>query len=100
MAEDFSVERAAVKSILDGELGWRKFTRRWVPHILWVEQIEKSDVIPKSVDHPGKLCGEKHLGDHYKVLKKLRERFRKHGVRTLSKTSKMSSSLGWSDQLG
>jgi hypothetical protein len=34
MAGHFSVDRAAIKSILDRELSLRKFTRRWVSHIL------------------------------------------------------------------
>jgi hypothetical protein len=38
MAGHFSVDRATVKNILDGELGLRKLTRRWVPHILSAEQ--------------------------------------------------------------
>jgi hypothetical protein len=31
MTGNFSVDRAAIKSILDRELGLRKFTRIWVP---------------------------------------------------------------------
>jgi hypothetical protein len=38
MARHFSLDRAAIKSILDRELGLRKFTRRWEPHILSAEQ--------------------------------------------------------------
>jgi histone-lysine N-methyltransferase SETMAR len=38
MARNFLVDRATIKRILDQELGLRKFTRRWVPHILSVEQ--------------------------------------------------------------
>jgi hypothetical protein len=59
--------------------------------------IEKSDRIPNSIDYPSKLCGEKLSEDHYRVLKKFSEQFRKHGVTSLSKTSNMSSSRGWND---
>jgi hypothetical protein len=38
MAGHFSVDRATLKSILDRELGLRKFTRIWMPYILSVEQ--------------------------------------------------------------
>jgi hypothetical protein len=38
MAGHFSVNRAPIKNIFDPELGLRKFTRRWVPHILSAEQ--------------------------------------------------------------
>jgi hypothetical protein len=38
MAGYFSADRATIKSILDRELSLRKFTRRWVPHILSAEQ--------------------------------------------------------------
>jgi hypothetical protein len=34
MEGHFSVDRAAIKSILERELGLRKFTRRWISHIL------------------------------------------------------------------
>jgi hypothetical protein len=37
MAGHFSVCQAAIKSILDRELGLRKYTRRWLPHILSAE---------------------------------------------------------------
>jgi hypothetical protein len=60
-------------------------------------EIEKSDGIPKAVAHPSKPCGEKLSGDHCKVLKKIRERFRKHRVISLSKTSKLASSRGSSE---
>jgi hypothetical protein len=66
------------------------------PYPISRTEIEKSDGISKSVDHPSKSCGEKLSGDHYKVLKKFSERFKKHEVSSLSKTSKMSSSHGWS----
>jgi hypothetical protein len=32
-------------------------------------EIEKSDGIPKSVDHPSKPCEEKLSRDHYKAQK-------------------------------
>jgi hypothetical protein len=67
------------------------------PNLIAGTEIEKSDGIPKSVGHPSKSCGEKLTADHYRVLKKFSERFRKHGVTSLAKTSKMSSSRGWSD---
>jgi hypothetical protein len=38
VAGPFTVDRATVKSLLDWELGLRKFTRRWMPDILSVEQ--------------------------------------------------------------
>jgi hypothetical protein len=38
MAEHFPVDRATIKSILDRQLGLRKFTRIWAPHILSAEQ--------------------------------------------------------------
>jgi transposase len=38
VAGHFLVDRSMIKSILDRELGLRKFTRRWVPHILSAEQ--------------------------------------------------------------
>jgi hypothetical protein len=38
MTEHFSMDRATIKSILDRELGLRKFNRRWMPHILSAEQ--------------------------------------------------------------
>jgi hypothetical protein len=38
VAGQFWVDRSTIKSILDRELGLRKFTRRWVPHILLAEQ--------------------------------------------------------------
>jgi hypothetical protein len=34
MSEHFDVSRATVKEILSRELGLRKYTRRWVPHLL------------------------------------------------------------------
>jgi hypothetical protein len=37
MASHFSVDRATIKSILDQELGLRKVTPRWMPHILSTE---------------------------------------------------------------
>jgi hypothetical protein len=37
-AGDLSVDRATIKSILDRELGLRRSTRRWIPHILSAEQ--------------------------------------------------------------
>jgi hypothetical protein len=59
MTEYFSVDRTTIKSILERELGLRKFTRIWVSHISSAEQkIEKNDEIPKSVDHLSKLYGE------------------------------------------
>jgi hypothetical protein len=36
------MDRATIKSILDRELGLRKFTRRWIPHILSAEQKLRS----------------------------------------------------------
>jgi hypothetical protein len=38
IASHFSADRATIKSILDRELGLRKFTCRWVPHILAAEE--------------------------------------------------------------
>jgi hypothetical protein len=38
MAGHFSVDYPTIKSILDRELGLRKFPRRWVPHIPSAEQ--------------------------------------------------------------
>jgi hypothetical protein len=38
MAGHFLVDRATIKSILNQELGLRKFIRWWVPHILSAEQ--------------------------------------------------------------
>jgi hypothetical protein len=38
MAGHFSMDQTAIKSILDRELGLRKFTPRWMPHILSTEQ--------------------------------------------------------------
>jgi hypothetical protein len=38
MAGNFAVDRATIKSILDRELGLKKFTCRWVPHMLSAEQ--------------------------------------------------------------
>jgi hypothetical protein len=38
LAGHFSVDRSTISSILDRELGLRKFTRIWVPHILSTEQ--------------------------------------------------------------
>jgi hypothetical protein len=38
MAGHFSMDRATIKSIPDRELGLRKFTRRWMPHIRSTEQ--------------------------------------------------------------
>jgi hypothetical protein len=60
-------------------------------------KVEKSNGIPTSVDHPGKPCGEKLSEDHYTVMKKFSERFRKYARTSLLKISKMSSSRGWSD---
>jgi hypothetical protein len=70
-----------------------------IPYPISRTEIEKCDRIPKSVDHPSKSCREKHSEDHYRILKKFSERFRKQGATSLSKTSKMSSSPEWSDQL-
>jgi hypothetical protein len=38
VAGHFSVDRAAIKSILDRELSLTKFARKWVPYILLTEQ--------------------------------------------------------------
>jgi hypothetical protein len=38
MTRHFSVDRDTIKRILDQELGLRKFTLRWVCHILSTEQ--------------------------------------------------------------
>jgi hypothetical protein len=38
MTRHFSVDRAIIKSILDWELSLRKFTRRWMTHILSAEE--------------------------------------------------------------
>jgi hypothetical protein len=38
MAVHFSLHQTTIKSILDQKLGLRKFTRRWVSHILSVEK--------------------------------------------------------------
>jgi hypothetical protein len=60
-------------------------------------EIEKSDGISKFVDHPSKFCGEKLSEDHYRILKKFSEQFRKYGISLLSKTLKVSSSHEWND---
>jgi hypothetical protein len=38
MAGHFSVDRATIMNIVNRELGLRKFTHRWMPHILSTEQ--------------------------------------------------------------
>jgi hypothetical protein len=38
MAGHFSADRAALKNVLDRELGLSKFSRRWVPHMVSAEQ--------------------------------------------------------------
>jgi hypothetical protein len=38
VAGHFSLDRTAIKSILDQKLAFRKFTRRWPPHILSAEE--------------------------------------------------------------
>jgi hypothetical protein len=55
---------------------------------------EKSGGIPKSVEHPSKPCREKFSEDHDMTLKKFSGQFKEHGVLSLSKTSKISSSHG------
>jgi hypothetical protein len=34
MSRPFAVSHSAVKEVLSRELGFRKYTRRWVPHLL------------------------------------------------------------------
>jgi RIO-like serine/threonine protein kinase len=64
------------------------------PYPISRTEIEKSDEIPKSVDYLSKPCKEKLSREHYRVLKKFSERFRKHEIISLSMISKVFSSHG------
>jgi hypothetical protein len=67
MAGHFSMDRDTIKSILDRELGFEKIhSQMSAPYPIGRTRIEKSNGIPKSVDHPSKPCAEKLSGNHYR----------------------------------